>query len=144
MEKYSSRGKIRKFKISKRKKQLSRNRAAFQHALGLDNCNISFLDIAYAALSCDMLTDALLYVELHMKTTVQNNATANDICSIDDLYNIPKHIKVLHRVYTVLRDIDGNTNGIFHGLGLDDDEHLYGNNKVVAIGTSSYSTNKRQ
>ena len=49
---------------------------------------------------------------------------------------------MLHRVYTVLRDIDGNTNGIFHGLGLDDDEHLYGNNKVVAIGTSSYSTNK--
>ena len=45
-----------------------------------------------------MLTDALLYVELHMKTGMQNNESGTGQCSIEDLYNIPNHIEALFEV----------------------------------------------
>ena len=38
-------------KLRAKKKTIPRNRKAFQHAFTLKDCNISFLDIAYAALS---------------------------------------------------------------------------------------------
>ena len=105
-------------KLSRRSKNNSRNRAMFTHKLALVDCSMSFLDIAQAALSCDMLTDALLYVELHMKTGVRNNESGTGQCSIEDLYNIPNHIEALFEVYTKLRDIDGTTMSVFHGLAL--------------------------
>ena len=104
-------------KLSRRSKKTSRNLAMFTHKLALVDCRMSFLDIAYAALSCDMLTDALLYVELHMKTSIQSNENGTKQCSIEDLYNIPNHIKALFQVYAKLRDIDGTTMSVFHGLG---------------------------
>ena len=113
-------------KLRAKKKTIPRHRKAFQHAFTLKDCNISFLDIAYAALSCDMLAEALLYVEIHMKTAIETNPASSSQCSIDDLYNIPNHIKVLHQVYTKLRDIDGKSNSVFHGLGVEN-ENMYNN-----------------
>ena len=78
-----------------------------------------------------MLAEALLYVEIHMKTAVETNPASSTQCSIDDLYNIPDHIKVLHQVYTKLRDIDGKSNSVFHGLGVEN-ENMYNNYGVAS------------